>query len=595
MKQIGLLLIFLLLLLASLGANIYFWQNQTTLSTTAVTNQANATSAQATLVQVMDEQQTQLSTRTAVELTRQAERTAQTIAQQQLDQQVNQLQTALTAVASSPRTPNETNPATPNPTPLVRLTLVSERTTYQVGQPIDLLASASHPAGISLLSVSVNDTPLLVDSPTDLPLHTAAIRYVPRRADTYRFTALATSTAGRASQPVTLNITVIPQNADINEAVRHQIETQVAELRQLTQLDPIFPLLLDRPALAEKLAANAEMSLDRAQLDREAIALHALDFIPFGYDLYEATLQTLQTAVAGYYDSQTNEFVVVSNGNTMTAEERLTYAHEFMHALQDQHFQLEQIQNPNLNADQRLALRAVGEGEAVLIEYLYQARGYLTGEELNESEQLYGTPETANLADFLVTDFNFPYTRGYDFISNIYETQGFEGVTAVWQNLPQSTEQILHPEKYLAQENPITVTLPDIRPALNGDWQLMKQDVLGEFYLRQYLTTQLDGPTARTAAQGWGGDQYAVYYQPETKAVFLLMRLTWDTAAEQQEFTTAYTTFAQRRTTTQTPNNNCWSGIGDVICLHSTELESWVIRAPTAAQATTVLQALLNP
>jgi hypothetical protein len=50
----------------------------------------------------------------------------------------------------------------------------------------------------------------------------------------------------------------------------------------------------------------------------------------------------------------------------------------------------------------------------------------------------------------------------------LYKQSGWDRVSKAFTELPQSTEQILHPDKYFAHEAPVKVTLPDITKLLNA-------------------------------------------------------------------------------------------------------------------------------
>ena len=594
---VALLLLFLILMLASLGLNLYFWQAQGPLAAAWQTEGTARAAGEATLVQVMGERQAAVATQQVVRQTAVAdyEAIAAQLAEGQataeaLQRELTSLTEMLVALTTPSAATNQAEAADVPREPLVRLVLAhSPLTTVQVGQPIHVVGSATHPEGIAAFSMAVNGETVWEETPFDVRLHTAALRYVPRTPGEYRFTLVGISTRGRASQPAVLTVQVIPAEADVNTAVRQQIEQNVMTMRGLPLLEPIFPTLYTRAELAEQLQSNALLALDREELAQQSLFLAALDFVPPGYDLYEALIPFLTAAVAGYYDSETKQFIVVSEGEQMSQEEQLTYAHEFMHALQDQHFQLSLLGQRVLSGDASLALRALGEGEAVLVEFLYRSAGFLTGEELDPTEFVYGTPPAGNTPDFLLDNFNFPYTRGFDFVYALYNEGGWERVNEAWGRLPASTEQILHPEKYLANELPQLVSLPPLTATLGVGWQLVKEDVLGEFYVREYVGQWLPTRAAVTAADGWGGDKIAVYYQPETAELAMLLRIVWDTPADVEEFTAALATLAVNRTaaepTSPSAETTCWAGRRDALCLTIAGLTTSLTRAPTAELA----------
>ena len=124
---------------------------------------------------------------------------------------------------------------------------------------------------------------------------------------------------------------------------------------------------------------------------------------------------------------------------------------------------------------------------------------------------------------------------------------GWEGVSKAYKNLPQSTEQILHPAKYLTNEMPVKIELADVSDVLGKGWKRISFDVNGEFGYYLLLAEYLDKTIARKAAEGWGGDQYALYEnatKPRTTAAHLSR---WDTANDAAKFFEAYTARTAKR------------------------------------------------
>lgn len=601
---VGTLLLFFLLIIALFAALLFLWQEREATLTLAATVEPQAIAAEATLVQVMAEQRESRATATAVSLSEQAAQATREAELDELQAQVEQLQQSLTAVAEAPADPPPIAEGTPPPEqPQVRLFIADRLATRRVNEPVTIVASAAHPDGITVLNISVDGEPLIVDSPADVNLHTTTVEWLPTAEGEYRLTALATTSRGRASEPVALNLTVVGAEADLNSALREQIQQNVLELRELSLLSPVTAELVSPAQVQSRLEADFYAETTLAEARRNVLVLRGFDFVPRGFNVDTLEAPNFAAVVAGYYDTDTQElFVVTAEGEEiMSQPAQLTFAHEFMHALQDQHFRLGELDldNVNISKDIRLAWRALGEGEAELVEYLYSARGYLTGEELDEAEQIYGTPEFGNLPDFLVGEFNFPYARGFDFVYELYQTGGFPAVNAAWENLPTSTEQILHPEKYLAGDAPQTLSLPDLSTTLGASWLLVEENRLGEFYLREHLLLQLPRPEATEAAAGWGGDRYALYHQPATDDIVLLAKLVWDTAVDQTEFVSAYQTYAAQVTgadaTAVDETTTCWGNDIEQICLRNEGDETFLWRVPDAETATAVLNDLPRP
>jgi hypothetical protein len=125
-----------------------------------------------------------------------------------------------------------------------------------------------------------------------------------------------------------------------------------------------------------------------------------------------------------------------------------------------------------------------------------------------------------------------PYFAGRDFVKALFDRGGWEAVKSAWASPPSSSEQVLHPEKYLSGERPRRVE------ALRGppDGRLLRGGVLGEAFLRTWL-----GEGSEAAAAGWGGDAYRCF--DLAGRTLLAWRSEWDSPKETQEFLAA----AERR------------------------------------------------
>src|SRR5262249_39836232 len=112
---------------------------------------------------------------------------------------------------------------------------------------------------------------------------------------------------------------------------------------------------------------------------------------------------------------------------------------------------------------------------------------------------------------------------------------------------------------------------------------------LGEFYLGQYLQTQLRAALANQAVAGWGGDQFQVYQNGDQRA--WLLKIAWDTPTDAQEFALAYNTFGSKRFSGLNPDaNGCWAGSDQTICVQSGDEDTLIVSAPTHDLAVSLQQ-----
>jgi hypothetical protein len=146
-----------------------------------------------------------------------------------------------------------------------------------------------------------------------------------------------------------------------------------------------------------------------------------------------------------------------------------------------------------------------------------------------------GTPE------ILQDELLFPYEQGAVFVQALIADGGWEAVDAAYANPPASTEQILHPEKYLAGEAPEIVSLPDVSESLGAGWTSTWNHTLGEWYLRQHLRRGMSATDSEAdIVEGWQGDTFRIYMPEDGSDMAWALRLAWDSADDEQEFTQGY-------------------------------------------------------
>jgi prefoldin subunit 5 len=483
--------------------------------------------------------------------------------------------------------------------PDVRLISPTDGATFEPGDAIPIIVSASDAYGLAAVNVTLDDTTLASLSLQDNePLITVYQVWTPPSDGTYTIGVMAVDIDGTASPLITSTFTVV-NIAQMNADIRTQIEGNVVEIRGLTPLQAIEPTLLSPEDLRAELEADLSEGVTPAEALSDVLVLNAFDFVPRDFDYLGFTLDLYSEQVAGFYDPETSRFVVISDDNLLSVAEQLTHAHEFTHALQDQYFDLSTLGDTEITGDASLAFRALAEGDATLVEYLY-AFQYLDADQLqtllNESSAI-DTEVLDSAPPVLANLLMFPYLEGLNFVQALVSEGDWELVDEAWANPPVSTEQILHPSRYLAGDEPETVTVESLLETLGADWELLDEDVLGEFFLREYLAQQVDDATANAAAEGWGGDRYAVYWDDRQELMVMVLRSTWDTADDATEFAAAYSDYAsQRYNTTAVVQGDltCWAGvvdgISDTTCLYEVEGELFIVRAPNRA----VVDAIVN-
>ncbi|MBT3995491.1 MAG: hypothetical protein HOF01_06795 [Chloroflexi bacterium] len=350
-----------------------------------------------------------------------------------------------------------------------------------------------------------------------------------------------TSTISPTQEPVP---TAVIEPAELTvEDLLAEIERGIEDIRGIDTPPPAEYNFVDQDGMRARLAEELNDPETLEQIAHESALFKLLGLIPQDADLGEIYDSLFGSQVLGLYDPEKEEFFVLgddqSGSESLDVEAQLTYAHEYVHRLQDAKFDLDAVKELATGDDMGLAISALVEGDATSAQSQYMLANYDFAElsELLESA-LASQEDLPDTPYFLQQTLEFSYTEGAAFISIILQLGQFAAVDAVFVDPPKSTEQIMHPEKYFDKEDPIEIDIPD--DAMRGGWTVQAENVMGEFFLRTWLEA-LGSENATAAAAGWGGDAYAVYEDSSSGETGLAVTIAWDTSDDSTEFFKAIT------------------------------------------------------
>ncbi len=303
-------------------------------------------------------------------------------------------------------------------------------------------------------------------------------------------------------------------------------------------------------------------------------AYKKLGLIPQDMELRSFMVELLADSIGGYYDPKTKQLFLIrrkAGGNDEmnkmmeqmygTDWDTMATIHELTHALQDQHYDLSTIPTDMEGEDDLTkAMQCVFEGEAnyVMYDHVLGAKGMklrsLPSLKMFLSGGAQGSPKMNAAPEFLKRGLAFPYMEGMVFVHAVLtKGEGWEKVEEMYSKLPLSTEQIIHPEKFIDGDWPQQVRLPDLAGALGKGWELVDQNTLGELnvqiMLGEFMSRKKYPKTIAKASAGWDGDRYAVYQKGEETA--LAWFSTWDTEEDAQEFMKSATKALNKKTGTE--------------------------------------------
>ena len=306
-----------------------------------------------------------------------------------------------------------------------------------------------------------------------------------------------------------------------------------SQVRGLKPTGPIEMRLIGRSEAADYL----ESTLDPG--DREVLRLHQevyrlLGLIPDDADLIDLQIALLRGLVLGFYDPDVKALFVLQDLGLTSTVTRLTLVHELTHALQDQHYDLNAVDlRLRGDWDASMAFTDLVEGDARAVETEFANPGSLDRPRCDDSS--FRVSRSSNVPVIIQRELQAPYSDGVCLISSD-RAKLPAGVDSIFEDPPRSTEQVLHPEKYLAGEEPRKVDLQPLAPALGAGWKQEASSTFGEFELQNLLLLGVtDTATVKGAAAGWGGDRWALYQRDDGARLFQ-MTTAWDSEAEAREY-----------------------------------------------------------
>jgi hypothetical protein len=248
-----------------------------------------------------------------------------------------------------------------------------------------------------------------------------------------------------------------------------------------------------------------------------------------------------------------------------TTPQRSRIINELVRALVDQHFNLHRLTGLRLrNRDYALAAQGIVEGTAALA----------SGVRATSAAR---TP----LARFLQLDSGVEAGRAL--ARQLRYLGGSRALATAFTTFPQTTEQLMHIDKFLERERALPVRLPK----QIGELQLRTSETFGELDVRSLLAAYRV-PNAGTAAAGWGGGRVGLYVSPrgETTTVLALIWDSYDDAVEWRTAIAAYVpaAFPGASASDCPPLDRCWQGSANV-AIGAMGTSSVFASGPAAAMA----------
>ncbi len=296
------------------------------------------------------------------------------------------------------------------------------------------------------------------------------------------------------------------------------IAREVERLRRLEFKRLPKPEYVSQAEMTRRFRKEVDEAPQR-EIDVSERALLAVGAIKPGTDLEKLARNELADDVAGYYEQSTHKLVVLTETEKgLSADERVTLAHELEHALADQRDGLpgdpnEKDPPPTVRRDDESAAAAGAliEGDATLLMY-----GYAQADVSKEVADLLQEPSALGVSGvpyYIEATQDFPYSEGEAFVCRLYRRGGWRAVDRAYKNVPTTTAQIMFPERYIAGEDFVD---PPRAASPGAGWKQLDYSTIGAADLLALfrapgdrLSHGLSQPRLRASA--WAGGEAIVW------------------------------------------------------------------------------------
>ena len=386
-----------------------------------------------------------------------------------------------------------------------------------------------------------------------------------------------------------------PESNGLPSAGRlHRIERNVERLRERRFKKRIEPKVVSPDDARDAALRDLDDTYPPADRRADEELLKLLGLVPRDTDIVKVLSAISSEQVVGYYDTRRKELRLVSgNGADSPALVDITLAHELVHALEDQVFGLKEPSGTT--DDESSALTALHEGTATYVMNEF-AKCCVNASDLalGSFSALFSSAGATELPPYVERTLVFSYTTGEEFVRQLRDATGDWSLVdaALKSQPPVSTEQIIHPDKYVPFEKPLEVKLR-VEPQLGDGWKRVADGTLGELDTRELLRLA-DPPGAVGAAAGWGGGRFELWQQGEApkdcdtpcrQRDALVLSWRWDTAADAREFEPVLRAYVAKGLAGKAAGRDAWGLDGGAAAMSTAGAATALAFAPDARLA----------
>ncbi|MDD4102436.1 MAG: hypothetical protein PHU80_07375, partial [Kiritimatiellae bacterium] len=306
------------------------------------------------------------------------------------------------------------------------------------------------------------------------------------------------------------------------------------EAGRLRGLPLVNEVSLEKESLEDLLSAvekELEKPENRVFLDDTERLMRSLRVLESEDRLRDIYGAVMKDQIAAYYDSESKRLVYVDENVDMIGKkaskeeravlERFVYVHEFCHAVEDSHFDLESLMKASMGTlDRNLAATSFAEGNAVLtgadgvldamgvpsntatpaLAWFVSMLGHVNAEETTEGLE--------QAPPFLVGALLRPYLDGTVFSNRLRRDAGWQAVNAAYiAHVPLTTAEIAYPERRYLKKFAAAEFEPE-SALFSGPCGGVDTNSLGVMGIALWLGGEkVRGPAEYGFLKGWFGDR----------------------------------------------------------------------------------------
>ncbi|MCE1245261.1 MAG: hypothetical protein LWY06_01320 [Firmicutes bacterium] len=349
----------------------------------------------------------------------------------------------------------------------------------------------------------------------------------------------------------------------------NKVSKDLARIRGLKFKKAVPYSIKSKDFLRKFLLTNIKAEMPEAKMKAYDTALKTFGFVPKTFQTFNFMINLYTDEVAGLYDYNTGQLMLMEGKTEVKGMDKsqeqmmamyglnvgdILLIHEMDHAIQDQYFNLKKMLasvKKYKNDDRESAVQSLLEGDATYVMMLYMFDSMSGGSGVDISEfmdmemvknmsgdlSMRSGPTFAKAPLYFKRSMVFPYLDGMVFIEKLRKSGGWAKVNNAYTDPPKSTEQILHPDRYLLKDDPISISWIEMPDAIGG-WKLLEENTCGEFVIKTMFENFLPLSNYQSIAEGWGGDRFRIYEKGNEH--FLMWYLTWDREQDAKEFLKSY-------------------------------------------------------